>query len=44
MNNSDHYTIIKKTYYADGKLRIKMFYDQDTPQRDHETVNMATFI
>ena len=29
MNNSDHYAIIKKTYYADGKLRTGKFYDQD---------------
>ena len=24
MNDSEHYAIIKKTYYADGKLRIKV--------------------
>ena len=29
MNNSDHYAIIKKTYYADGKLHTEKFYDQD---------------
>ena len=29
MNNSDHYAIIKKNYYADGKLRTENFYDQD---------------
>ena len=44
MNNSDHYAIIKKTYYADGRLRTEKFYDQDTLQCDSETVNTATFI
>ena len=44
MNYSDHYAIIKKTYYVDGKLRTEMFYDQDTSQRDQETDNAATFI
>ena len=28
-NSFDHYSIVKKTYYADGKLRIEMYYDQD---------------
>ena len=44
INNSDYYVIIKKTYYVDGKLRTEMFYDQDTSQRDQETVNAAAFI
>ena len=44
MNNSDHYAIIKKIYYADSKLRTEIFHDQGTPQRDPETVNTATFI
>ena len=29
MNNSNHYTIIKKTYYADGKFRTEKFYYKD---------------
>lgn len=29
MNNSDHYAIIKKTYYADSILNTEKFYDQD---------------
>ena len=30
MNNSDHYAIIKKTYYGDGKLHTEKSYDQDS--------------
>ncbi len=44
MNNSDHYAIIKKTYYADSRLRTEKFYDQDTLRQDPEIFNMATFI
>ena len=29
MNDSDQYAIIKKAYYADGKLHTEWFYDQD---------------
>ena len=38
--NSDHYTIVKKAYYADGKLRAEIFYDQDDTQPNSETINM----
>lgn len=31
INNSNHYAIIKKTYYADGKLRKKSSMIRITP-------------
>lgn len=39
MNNSEHYAIIKKTYYGNGKLHTEKSYDQHStavrPRNDH---------
>ena len=41
MNYSDHYAIIKKTYYVDGKLRTEMFYDQEQSYKDTDELIKA---